>query len=71
MFILENDYTENQRWLQTYYWIRGVSKCMSANHINISHLLKEVSTQRTHDTCIISHLALKGDFTTSGLQDIN
>ena len=43
---------------------------MSANHINISCLGKDVSTQRMHDTYVISHLALNEDFTTSDMQAI-
>ena len=44
---------------------------MSANHINMSPLGKEVSIQRMYDTCLMSHLALEGDFTTSELRDIH
>ena len=43
-------------------------KIMSANHITIFHIGKEESTQRTHNTCIVSHLALEADFTTSKLR---
>ena len=44
---------------------------MPANHIDISHLGKEVLTERTHDACLISHLALEGDFVTSELRSVN
>ena len=44
---------------------------MSANQINISHIGQEVSTQRTHDACLITHLSPEGEFTTSELRDIN
>ena len=69
--LLENDYTETQQWLQTDSWIREVWKIISTNHISIYQLITEVSTQRTDDACIMSHLALQGNFTTSELPAIN
>ena len=44
---------------------------MSKNHFNISNLGTEVSTQLTHDYCLMSHLALEGEFTISELRAIN
>ena len=69
--IFKNAYTETQQCLQTESWIHQVCKFMSANHINISRLGKEVSTQRTHNACIMSHLSLEGDIKTSELRAIN
>ena len=46
--ILENDYTETQKWLQTESGILEVWKCMSVNQINISHQGPEVSKQCMH-----------------------
>ena len=70
-YIFKKNYTETQQWLQTEYWIREVWKFVSVNHINTSHIDKELSTQCTHDACLMSHLSLKGDFTTSELPAIN
>ena len=44
---------------------------MSDNHINISHLVEELSTHSTYEACFMSQLALKGNFTTSELGAIN
>ena len=44
---------------------------MSTNQIKIHHLGTEVSTQCTHDTCLMTHLSLEVDFTTSELRAIN
>ena len=44
---------------------------MSTKNINISHLGIEVPTQRTQDACLVSHLVLEGNFTTSKLRAIN
>ena len=69
--VLKNVYIETQQWLQTQSWIRKVWKFMSKNHVNISNLGTEVSTQLTHDYCLMSHLALEGEFTVSELRAIN
>ena len=47
--ILENNYMETQQLLQTDSWVLEVGKLMSANQINISHLVPELATQRTYD----------------------
>ena len=44
---------------------------MSANHIHISHLGIYVSTQHMYYACLMTHLALNGNFTTSELRAIN
>ena len=69
--ILAKNYTETQKWLQIESWILEVWKCMSTNQIKIYHLVTEVSTKRMHDACLMTHLALKGDFATSELRAIN
>ena len=56
--ILENEYTEIQQWIQTESCILEVWKFMFTNQIKISHLGTEVSTQRTNDACLTTHLAL-------------
>ena len=55
--ILENDYTETQQWLYTESWILDVWKLILENQINISHLVPEVAIQRTHNACLMTHLA--------------
>ena len=50
---LENEYAETQQWIHTESWMREVRKFMSVKHINISHIGKEASTQRTQDACIM------------------
>ena len=44
---------------------------MSHNHIHISHLVTDLSAQRTYYACIMKDLALNGDLTTSDICSIN
>ena len=44
---------------------------MSANNIHIYHLGTDALTKRTHGACLMSQLALKGDFTTLELWSIS
>ena len=43
---------------------------MSANYIHISHLGIYISTQHTYHVCLMTHLALNGNFTTSVIHAI-
>ena len=69
--ILEVNYPENQQWLHTDPWIHEVCKFISMNHIHIYHLVTDVPTQHAYDTCLMLHLSLNGNFTTSELRAIN
>ena len=69
--ILENDLPKTQRWLQTESWIHEVWKFMSTNNIHIYHPDKYVLTQRTYDACLMTHLTLNGDSSTSEIHAIN
>ena len=69
--IFEDNYTETQQWLHTESWILEVRKSISTNKMNIANLEPEVSTQRMHDPCLMTQLALEGEFTTSELRAIN
>ena len=69
--ILESNYLKTEQWLHTESWICKVWKLMWANHIPISRLVADVSTQFTYDSSITIHLALNGEFTTSELCSIN
>ena len=67
-WILENNYHKTRQWLQIESWICEIWKFMSAEHIYIYHLGEDVSTQRTHDACLMSYLVLNEDFTISELR---
>ena len=69
--ILEEGQPKTQQWLQTESWIREVWEFMSDYHINIYYLVTDVSAQLTYDVCLMIHLALNGEFTTSELPAIN
>ena len=44
---------------------------MSDNHINIYHIVTDVSTHCTYDACPMTHPSINGNFNTAGIHDIN
>ena len=44
---------------------------MSANHVHISNPVTDLSTQCTYDVCLMTHLSINGNFTTTDIRAIN